>query len=687
MIRNSADKRSVLKWGADQERSFQILKKMLCSAPVLAMANPDEKFHIFFDASGNNSVGGVLAQIQSDGLLHPVAFESKQLSPTQVKYPTHEQELFSFIHCLQKWRYFLDAQPFFVYTDSYATSFIQTQGTLSKRQARWLDTLQGHSYTIRHIPREQNVVADALSQRPVEPSSIHYHSSTEVKERPGEDLDVEMQSMSVSSLSNGFLGQVIKAYKKDPACMQIIEDISAGDDPGLPYVLEDKLLYLREGEGQRLRVPCSLKDKLWKDVLFECHDSASLGAHYAAAKTMDKVRKFYYWPGLPAFVSKYVATCDSCQRNKSMSGKQAGKLRPLPVPGRRWAEVTMDFAAMPEGIDGNDMCVVFVDRLTKRAHLVACKSSLDAKGLALLFIRVIYSQHGMPEVIYSDRDKLITSKFWQSLWLALNTRLRLTTARHQQADGQSERTIRTIKGLLRNYVNHRQDDWEQWLPSIEFSYNSTIHSSIGMSPFEADLGWSPHAVGVPSKLLNIQCPSSMTFAENLVSIGGQVQDNLRAAAEKQKVQYDKSKLHKEFAVGQHVLLNTDGITLDAKRGLPRTLGAKFIGPFPITERKGRLVYKLDMSGVQTRIHDEFHVSLLKLYNAADDERALARPPPVEPESDIYEVDSIMRSRKFKGRMQYLVRWKGYGLDEATWEYTSALKDATLALKQFRSQSK
>jgi hypothetical protein len=77
LIQNSTDKRSVLKWGEEQEESFQTIKTAIASSPVLAMANPDATFCIFFDSSGNNSVSGLLAQEQEDGLLQPVAFESK----------------------------------------------------------------------------------------------------------------------------------------------------------------------------------------------------------------------------------------------------------------------------------------------------------------------------------------------------------------------------------------------------------------------------------------------------------------------------------------------------------------------------------------------------------------------------------------------------------------------------------
>jgi len=370
-----------------------------------------------------------------------------------------------------------------------------------------------------------------------------------VEERPGEDLDVEMHTAVISMMSNGFLSQVIRGYQSDEECRRIISGLGEDDGSGLPYHLEDKLLYLKDVDTQRLRVPSSKGNKLWNMVLYECHDSAGFGGHFSVAKTLEKVRRFYHWPAMPKFVDKYVRACDACQRNKSSVGKQAGKLHPLAVPAGRWSEITMDFAYMPLDTAGNDMCVIFVERLSKRAHLVACMSTLDAKGLARIFMSTIYAHHGLPDVIYSNRDSLMTSKFWQALWIALNTKLRMTTARHQQADGQSEKMVKILKDMLKNYVNHQQDDWGVWLSSVEFAYNSTAHSSTGVSPFEADLGWCPRASGIPSALVSVQCPASLSFVEHLENVKVRVQDEIRSASERQKTQYDKSRIHRQFAVG------------------------------------------------------------------------------------------------------------------------------------------
>jgi len=176
-----------------------------------------------------------------------------------------------------------------------------------------------------------------------------------------------------------------------------------------------------------------------------------------------------------------------------------------------------------------------------------------------------------------------------------------------------------------------------------------MSSTVG--PFGADLGWCPRASGIPSALVCVQCPASLSLVENLENIKIRVQGEIRTASERQKTQYDKSRIHRQFAVGDLVLLNADGITLDAKRGLPQSWQSRYIGPFPMTERKGGLVYVLDMSSVQTKVHAEFHVSLLKKYVAATDGRTLTKPPPVVADTDTYEVECILRKRVWRKKTQ------------------------------------
>ncbi|GKD26821.1 reverse transcriptase domain-containing protein [Tanacetum coccineum] len=108
--------------------------------------------------------------------------------------------------------------------------------------------------------------------------------------------------------------------------------------------------------------------------------------------------------------------------------------------------------------------------------------------LIRLYIKEIVSQHGVPISIILDRDSRFTSKFWQSKQSALGTRLDMNTSYHPQTEGQSERTIQTLKDMLQACVIDFGKGWERHLPLVEFSYNNSYHASIKAAPFEALYG-------------------------------------------------------------------------------------------------------------------------------------------------------------------------------------------------------
>ena len=105
-----------------------------------------------------------------------------------------------------------------------------------------------------------------------------------------------------------------------------------------------------------------------------------------------------------------------------------------------------------------------------------------------LYISEIVKLHGVPSSIVSDRDPRFTSRFWESLNKALGTKLRLSSAYHPQTDGQTERTNQSLEDLLRACVLEPKGSWESFLPLIEFTYNNSFHSTIGMAPYEALYG-------------------------------------------------------------------------------------------------------------------------------------------------------------------------------------------------------
>jgi len=144
-------------WDEACDKAFEALKGILVKVPVLKLPDFDKDFEIHSDAS-DFAIGGVIVQ---DG--RPVAFESKKLSETERRWPTHEKEMWAVIHYLKTWGHYIGSKDVAVWTDNVTLKYFSTQPKLSSKQVRWQDTLAFFNVDIRHKPGKENIVPDALS--------------------------------------------------------------------------------------------------------------------------------------------------------------------------------------------------------------------------------------------------------------------------------------------------------------------------------------------------------------------------------------------------------------------------------------------------------------------------------------------------------------------------------------------
>ena len=149
----------------------------------------------------------------------------------------------------------------------------------------------------------------------------------------------------------------------------------------------------------------------------------------------------------------------------------------------------MDFVVgLPLTRRKHDSVWIVVDRLTKSAHFLLVRTDYSLDKLAELYIKEIVQLHGIPICIISNRDPTFTSKVWGKLQEALGTRLNFNTVFHLQTDGQSERVIQILEDMLRSCVINYEGSWDRHIPLVEFVYNNSFQSSIGMTPYEALYG-------------------------------------------------------------------------------------------------------------------------------------------------------------------------------------------------------
>ncbi|KAJ9557277.1 hypothetical protein OSB04_011891 [Centaurea solstitialis] len=286
-------------------------------------------------------------------------------------------------------------------------------------------------------------------------------------------------------------------------------------------------------DGRGLKV---FKARIWvprlsgmRDVvLAEAHKSR-LSIHPGSTKMYQDLRLDYWWPGMKTDIGRYVEKCTTCLQVKAEHQKPYGSLQPLEVPMWKWEELTMDLVTkLPKTQRQHDSIWVIVDRLTKSAPFLPVRESYSMDQWAQLYIDEVVSRHGLPVKIISDRDSQFTSKFWSAFQRELETHHAFSTAYHPQTDGQSERTIQTLEDMLRACVLELGGSWDVHLPLVEFSYNNSYHSSIGMAPYEALYGrkLSPRFIG-PFKILErigkqayrLELPEELTGIHYVFHVG------------------------------------------------------------------------------------------------------------------------------------------------------------------------
>src|SRR5258707_5274941 len=160
--------------------------------------------------------------------------------------------------------------------------------------------------------------------------------------------------------------------------------------------------------------------------------------------------------------------------------------------------------------EGYNAVLVVVDRLSKWIHAIPTVTSLDSTGVARLFLEHIWHHHGLLEEVISDHGPAFVSNFSCELAALLGVKLTPSTSYHPQTDGQTERMNQEIEAYLRVFVSHRQDDWADWLPLAEFTYNNKVHMATRQTPFELDAGQHPCLGVEPMRTSTIEAAD--TFA-------------------------------------------------------------------------------------------------------------------------------------------------------------------------------
>ena len=362
----------------------------------------------------------------------------------------------------------------------------------------------------------------------------------------------------------------------------------------------------------RLCVPNDMD--LRKKILYENHNTV-FTMHPGSNKMYQDIKQYYWWLGMKKDISEYVSKCLTCQQVKVEHQVPSGLLNPLPILQWKWDNITMDFVFdFPLTQRKHDAVWVIVDRLTKPSHFLAVRLDYSTDRLVELYVSEIVRLHGIPLSIVSDHDPRFTSRFWKKLQSAFGMRMNFTTAFHPQTNGQSERVIQVLEDMLRGCVLDFSGSWDRYIPLMEFAYNNSYQSSIGMAPYEALYGRRCRTPTCWTELdeHKIIGPDLVKDTKEKVQI---IQQRLKTANDRQRSYANLKRKDIKFEVGDRLFLKVSPWKKILCFGRKGKMSPRLIGPYEILERVRPIAYRLTLPLGIAKLHYVFHVSMLRRYRS------------------------------------------------------------------------
>ncbi|KAH0655234.1 hypothetical protein KY285_030116 [Solanum tuberosum] len=434
-LTNLTKKEIPFEWTEKCEKSFQKLKTLLTTAPILALPVEGKDIIVYCDAS-HFGLGVVLMQDKN-----VIAYASRRFKVHERNYPTHDLELAA---CE-------------MFTDHRSLQHVFTQKDLILRQRRWMELLKDYDLIIQYHPGKANVVADALNRKVRQSVASIEAKATFIEEIKAKQFEDENLKELQEKMANG---------KAQETTLDADGVLSVKGRICVPRVDDLIQKLLAESHGSR----CSINPGVTK----MCRD----------------LKRIYWWLGMKKDIEEFLAKCQNCQQVKYELQRPSGLLQKMPIPEWKWEIIAMDFVVgLPKTLEKFDSIWVVVDRLTKSAHFIPVRIDYNDEQLAKIYVKEIVRLHGVPLSIISDRGTQFTSKFWRKLPDELDTELTFSTAFHPQTDVQSERTIQVLEDMLRACVIDFGGHWDKCIPLCEFSYNNSITPALYRRGCRSPIGW------------------------------------------------------------------------------------------------------------------------------------------------------------------------------------------------------
>ncbi|KAI4905796.1 hypothetical protein NFI96_024894, partial [Prochilodus magdalenae] len=378
--------------------------------------------------------GAVLLQRQGEGYLKPVAYSSRALTETEKRYAQIEKEALAITWACERFSDYLLGIRFHVETDHKPLVPLLGSKSLDElppRIQRLRMRLMAFCYSISHVAGKKLATADVLSRAPLRE-----------REQPKQEEEIKLyvnMVMSTLPATEKRLQEIRKCQEWDEILSQVKRYCNEGwpdrskiNRAYLPYAQVEEELTVEDGlllKGYRLVIPKALQT----DILQKLH-----AGHQGIAKCLERAKQSVWWPGLSTQLQKVVKGCDTCAKERDNPREP---LLTSEFPDRPWAKVGADLFQW-----GDNQYLLVVDYFSRFIEVAKLTSTTS---LAVVeHCKSIFARHGIPSEVMTDNGPQFASECFTKFAARWGFTHVTSSPRYAQSNGEAEKAVRTIKGLL-----------------------------------------------------------------------------------------------------------------------------------------------------------------------------------------------------------------------------------------------
>ena len=432
------------KWTEECEISFKNIKEYLCKSPILAIFDPDRSTFIYTDASGLG-LGAILKQTQDDGELHPVAYFSKKLTPTQRKKKAIYLECLAIKEAIQYWQHWLLGHKFVVVSDHKPLENLKVKSRTDEELGDMVYYLSQYEFNITYSPGKNNQEADALSRNPVIESF--------------EEMDDNLQIVNLISIED-----LQQDQQRNKERLSLTKDV----------IKKGNLMYKQLRNRERIFI----SQEMGLSIIKKIHSHyGHIGVGHIAAK----LRPFYYCREMDKLIKKFCNECDICKKNKSRRCREIGALSQLGPATEPYEIMSLDtIGGFARNRSPKKYLHVLADHFSRYAYVYP-SANQQAKDFIKLLEPIV--KKNKIKILLADQYAGINSKEFQSFLKRHHIKMIFSATDCPFSNGLNERLNQTLVNRIRCKIQENKNQpWSKVAMKCTDEYNSTIHSVTKFSP-------------------------------------------------------------------------------------------------------------------------------------------------------------------------------------------------------------